>query len=603
MSDSYSSDSSNSSESSNSSNSENSSHVLSVSSHASNPSNPSNPISAKSATLTDKIKIAIANENAALLAEYIQICDTLHKGLPCDPYTPKDLPTDALYEQMKKKYQTILSSLSAKIINAKKLPVKTKHELSDLHMAQDAIIKSPEVQLADTEVICLPKYDGVSCAIRFKLDTSTERFYVDEAVTRGTDIGYTHKNTDVKDRMIQLLSSPTCPWFAKRFHALRQKYTSITVRGEIVLIDKSIQPAAPYVAGKINSKSSILDPDGVIGFKMFEITRLVDLNGNSSIPSQKKACTLITQIDKSIPVVIKHLIDTDSNTKDMISLYHTWQESLDAPIDGIVYCSPTWSYPLYKEDAAGVGYGKYALKPNISAQSLFERVEYTMAKDGKLSPILYYKQIEINSKKYSKSKGSITALNSFIKFKNLHKGSTVEVTLQGSIIPQVTDVVYEECDDKSGKSRITLPKKCPFCKGELILKDEKSGKLVTLKCSNLTCPGIVVKQIVNMLKNLKIEGYAEKSVMKLLNENDNDYMKLFSAIDEKKGKNYVHNKIYNCTVGDLIYALNIATRTTMSKYPRVWSIRMNRVSEEILAVKEELKNKEGALVEMVSAYL
>lgn len=544
-------------------------------------------------SLTDRLKIAIATSNIPLLGKLIKVCDKLHAGQECDGFKPEDIPSDELYEQAKRKYEEAKAAQAeAKAIT--KSEAKEKHLLSDLHMAQDAIIKSPEVKLEHITVICMPKYDGVSCTIRFVLNEETNMFEVEAAVTRGTDIGTSHKNTDVKDRIIPMLMSDTCPWFAKRFHSFRKYYKQVTVRGEIVLVTKDIKPAAPYVAGKVNSKAKVIDTDGVIGFKMFEITRLIDHDGNVTIPTQKRACSLITQIDRSIPVVIKELADSTSNTTDFMRLFNTWSESLDSPIDGIVYCQPDWRYPATESETHGVDYGKYALKPNVSAQTTFEDVEYTIAKDGRITPILHFKQIVIEGKKYAKATSSIEEINNYIKYKNLHKGSVVTVTLQASIIPKVTDVVYEEGD------AIYLPKRCLVCHSKLVLKEEKT---ITLYCPNSICPGALIKQLENLLRTLNIEGFAKKTIIKILGENDNDYLQLFQAIDAKKGKGFSQRMIRGSTVSNLLIALNLATKTSLNKIPNLYPIRDNKVMDHLVIIREELSRYDSILVSMVMEYI
>ena len=435
-------------------------------------------------------------------------------------------------------------------------------------------------------------YDGVSCAIRFVWDDEADKFVIDAAETRGADVGFTHKNTNMKDRMIQLLESDTCPW-TDRFNKLHSKYKTVTVRGEVVLIDKSKTPAAPYVSGKINSKSKILDEEGVIGFKIFEITRLIDLNDEVVVPTQKIACKLISQIDKTIPFEIVHL--TSNSTEELMSLYDKWNEELESPIDGVVYCEPLWKYPQNELDASGVNYGKYALKPTQFTPTTFERVEYKVGKDGKLGPIIYYKTVTIGGKKYEKAKSSITELIKFIEEKRVGPGSTIDLKLCASIIPKVEDVISDTSD-----SPISLIRHCPECGSDLELK---RNKVVTLTCKNLSCPGKIIKQLVTLFKSIGISGYAEKTITNLLKENNNDYMKILPAVDRAKGKNFVTEKIHDCSVGDLLYGLNVATRVSLKKIEQMWDIRNEKVSSEIDVMRDYVSGIHSILSNMVLAYL
>lgn len=543
-------------------------------------------------TLSDEIKVAITKGYAPTLAKLINICENLHRGIEVDGYEISDIPSDSLFEQLKQKYEEVRAAVASKIATGKKVSTKKGKILSDMHMAKDAIIKNSVSLLDNTIVICMPKYDGVSCAIRFVWNDEIDSFIVDAAETRGTDVGFTHKNTNMKDRMIQLLESDTCPWI-ERFNKLHSKYKTVTVRGEVVLVDKSIQPAAPYVAGKINSKSKILDAEGVIGFKMFEITRMIDLEGNISVPSQKVACSLISQIDKTIPFEIIEL--TSDSTQQLMQVYEKWNETLDSPIDGVVYCDLKWKYPQTETEASGVNYGKYALKPMQLVPTIFERVEYKVAKDGKLSPIIFYKQVSIAGKKYAKAKSSITELLRFIEDKHVGPGSTIDLKLCASIIPKVEDVVVDTSDKP-----IKLITHCPDCGSELVLK---RNKIATLTCINPTCKGIVIKQLVTLLKTLKITGYAEKTVENILGECGSNFMKVFDAIDEAKYKGFVKSKIDEATVGDLIYGLNLATRTSLQKIKHIWDIRNMKVNDEVEIVRDFISKYHTVITSMILAYI
>ena len=544
-------------------------------------------------SLTEEVENAIVKPEAPVLNHLIEICDSLHKGIAVDGYAVDDIPPDHLYEQMKQKLEELKVSVASKIATARKPPVKKSKTISDIHMAKDAIIKKSEALLEDTTVVCMPKYDGVSCAVRFVWDDETNQFEIDEAQTRGTDVGLTHKTTDMKDRMNQLLESDTCKWF-KHFQKLHKKYKSITVRGEVVLIDKTKLPAAPYVSGKINSKSKVFDEEGVIGFKMFEITRLIDLENVVSVPSQRMACKLISQVDSTIPYEVIDL--TTDATDELMEIYNGWVEDLDSPIDGVVYCEPSWKYPQTEAESKGVNYGKYALKPNLSTPSTFESIEYGVGKDGKLNPVIFYKQVTINGKKYNKASCSISALYSFINDKHIGPGSTVELQLRGSLIPHISSVVA----DTSGEP-IALIDKCPECGSDLSLKHNKD--IVTLTCLNIACPGILITQLVTLFKTLKLTGFAEKTIMKLLKENDNDYQKLFPAVDIKKGKDFVRSHIRSCLIGDLIYGLNISTRAKMKNIDAIADVITSKVSDEMETVKAYITTKPSVLVNMILPYL
>ena len=551
-------------------------------------------------TLSDLIKIAIAKNDGQKLAAYIEVCDSLHSGIPAQGFGVEDIPTDALYEEAKARLELIKSRISSSLITPRVTRTKTStKQISDLHMAQDAIIKNSRVLLKDTHILCMPKYDGVSCAIRFIYNEKSKRFDVDAATTRGKDVALSHKNTDMTERIKPILYSTTCPWFKSRFHKLGAKYKSITVRGEIVLITRTIPRAAPYVAGRVNSHLEVIDAEHVMGFKMFEITRMIDYEDIQRVPTQRQACHLITQIDTSIPVVEMDLTDDEeANNEQMYELYNKWNEELSSPIDGVVYTTEDWKYPLFAHETHGVSYGKYAMKPNVDTQTTFTGIEYTMSMDGKLNPSFTFEAFEVDGKRYPRAPvRCINNLIDFIENKHLHIGSTITVTLQGLISAQVSDVVDEPAP---ANTLIQLPTTCPYCKRKLTLT---RGKISTLKCTNIECPAIMVKKITNMLKCLHFTGYSDKTVMKLIEQAKGDYNRVLPLMETKVN---VKEHLMQTSVGDLIIALGLATRTTLARISSINPIRMNPIRDELAKVREYLMNTPTGsqiLIGMILAYI
>lgn len=524
-------------------------------------------------SLTDQLAIAVANKDVDELKRLLHICDSLHKGKAVEGYTSEDLPPDDNYEEALRAYRSLTTVPKPTV---ELLP----DELDDLYMPRDAIIKDSVARMTG-KVICLPKYDGVSCAVRFVRNGA--RFVIDKAVTRGVDHGFNHKNTDMTATMTDFLK--TCTWIRK---LSKVKAKQLTVRGEIVLIDKTACSSAPasFVAGLVNSKSKVLDPDHVLGFKLFEITRYIKEDGTSMVPTQLQACSIISKLDGTIPYVI---VDLPTNGTDtLMKLYDEWQ-SLDAPIDGVVYCEPDWHYPHYASDVSSkAGYGKYALKPNLFGHALFKEIEYTIAKDGLLSPIVHFEPVMIQRKTYQTSKVSTATLIKMME-DGLHKGSTLELKVAAGIMPAVTRVI-----DNSNHCYMHLPTDCPFCKSALKRND---GKIPTIRCTNERCIGVVAKYIVNMVKVLQIAGYGEITVMKLLKSGTyEDAFRRLDASADLKGK------LSEATVANVLCALSIATRTSVSK-TSISHLADRKLSEVADVVKTFLESHKSVLVELVLPYI
>ena len=551
-----------------------------------------------SSSFEDQLRIAITEHNAIKLAEFIELLDDFHRGNTKLIETYPDIGeiTDNLYEQAKSAYEEVQGKAvnQFQALSHKKLVETQRVPISDLAMTKDGIIKDSVVNLTSTHICCMPKYDGISCAIRFLWNDSLDSFVIDEAKTRGSDVGVGHKDTNMKNKIQQVLDSDRCSWWPRKFNGFHRLFKQISVRGELVLNNKEIGCPAPYVAGKVNAKSEILDPENVMTYKIFEITRVVTLDGKTLIPGQLKALKYIHALDENFPYVEFDLTeDSESNTKLLLNQFKVWQETLENPIDGVVYTTKDWTYPAYQDETHGVNYGKYALKPNEMSVSQITGIEYTMSKDGKLNPILKFTPTKINGKNYKQAKSAISNLVGFINNSKIGIGSTIDVTLQASIIPQVTRVV----NDSAGENKFELPTVCPMCGSALDFKTVKS--ISTLTCVNLNCKGRVIKRLVNLMKNLKVPGFAEKNLNKLLEEIKYDYSKLFDKIDEKMGNNYMKNTIMNVEVGNLMIGLGIGTKTTIKKLPNVGTVIENKVSHEIINVKKELSGKQDILIKLI----
>lgn len=521
-------------------------------------------------TLTDLVKNSIANNNIAEMLELKEICDKLHRNDVVEGYAPEDMPSDALYEQLKTTLSQEQSHVANGLLKKQKksdhvFGYHEKEQLSDMYMAKDAIRKKSTAELTDCVILCTPKYDGCSVCARFVWKDDT--FVLDAAETRGDDIGYDdHKSTDMKAKLQILLDSDRCSWWPEKFNEMHKFANSVTIRGEVVLVDKSItSPPAPYVSGQIGLKYGTFDEKGVIGFKPFEITRVIDIKGKSRVPSQLESCKLFKHIDPKLDFkLLKLPNDVEKSTEAIYKLFNNWKETLESPIDGVVYCDETWSYPLYKEEAKGVKYGKYAMKPSDTMVSKLVRIEYNIAKDGKLTPIIYYKPIEYGGKKYEKAKSCISNLDEFIALKGLGIGSTIDVTFQKGIIPDVTDVVKDTADEK-----LTLPERCPICNEKINLKRNKS--ITTLTCTNQNCRGILIKKLNHFCTNLKIKGYGDKTLDKLLQT------KTMSGVLESFGD--IKKIILESNVSDFLIALDLFSKTNLKKNARAFEIKDHLVRD------------------------
>lgn len=546
-------------------------------------------------SLLDQIKLAIADVDVDELKRLKDICDKLHRGIEVEGYVADNMPPDGTYEEMKHRIEELetVGKLSGQLmtetVHSTYFRARPQKRLSEFHMDKDAIIKSSHIEasLKGQEILVMPKYDGVSCCIKFERNEKGT-FDITKARTRGVDVGLINNSTDMTERIKQILYSSTCPWFP-RINALTKQFKSITVRGEIVLVKKLDKPAAAYVAGKVNSKFAEIDKEKVIGFKMFEMTRCN--NGtNEYIISQEKANKAFQSIDKSL-VFERFVLESD---EQMLALFDKWNKELSSPIDGLVYCRPDWKYPSYKEEM-GVKYGKFALKPYETKTARFESVDYNIGKDGKLVPIIHFTPIEYNFRKYKQAKTTPSILATMITEKRLSKNSVLDISFPGGI-PYVNGAAL----NKDAEKTVEFPTNCPSCLQKLDISVDKNGKTV-IRCLNRTCPAVLNKLLVQLMTNIKAKGIAEKRITSAMYYATADFVSVFHNLDTQlNAEGYIKLRILEAPVSSLFIGLDIYTATTIKKDAVLEPILANKVQDELLTVRRELaKYKDNIIVDAV----
>lgn len=473
-------------------------------------------------SLKKQIKIAITNNDIDKMYELKDICDRMHStGEGYKNYIPGDLPTDTLYEELVRKIDS--SAYDLRIVSQKGLEtnasyvrkdgqgistneVKHRHEkyISDMWMG--SITKETEIKEIKNAML-LPKYDGCSCGVRIKRNAAG-KFELVEALTRGNDKGYSVKKSNITDKFAQisttLLSSFSSNEFQFKNKRKLSEATCITLRGEIVLKRRDTTDSAPasFAAGKINGGFDVWEKAiNLLEFIPYEIMRIYfsDDPYDIYVPTQSEVIELLGKFDLFDTDIIDYL-DLSPNSLDyVIQHFHSLESIITEPIDGVVYCSQDWKYPLRKEETTPKSYGKYAWKPSSEATTILQNINYSLARDGKFTFILCYEPIKINGKTYKQAK---TATSRLLNFKGIGIGSIITVKLAGDISPMIDDFINESDDIIPYE----IPNKCPFCNKQTQLKN---GKTPTLSCVNPSCPEVLKQKMKNFLSELGIKGIAE----------------------------------------------------------------------------------------------
>ena len=470
------------------------------------------------------VRSAIANRDIKQMYELKDICDHIHStGLNYKGYTREDLIEDELYEEMIRKINELSKKTTQvfkkgvnenggyirKDSNLKSIEGITKLKrtreiktVDDLWMG--SVIKIQKVPDFDEDVILLPKFDGCSCCVRLIRDDLSKDFELDVATTRGTEIGFDVERSNLTHKIVDLIGDLITKMSKHDFY-------NVTIRGEIVRKHKNINAPASWVAGKINGGDKVWkDAVDELVYIPFEITRInsssnypfidggyIDVEKNI-VPTQIESCD-ISNIDYPYDILMNPTL------KDIMDFFDELQHNIDNPIDGVVYCPISWTYPTTKERTQPKQYGKYAWKPSSEGTSILTDVEYSISKEGRIELKFEYEPVMINGKNYKHAKCAINSY--FEKIEGISFGDIVIIKLCGDISPYIASF-----EKNYNTTPFNLPKKCPFCNNdtEIVTKNKKK----MLFCTNENCRGILSQCMLMFLSSMQIKGIADKTLSK-----------------------------------------------------------------------------------------
>ena len=483
------------------------------------------------------------------------------------------------YQRKKQKHEAYIG-VYAKLDRSENQPI----------LIMDGIELPKQIPTINQPVILMPKFDGCTIAISFN-DSS-----VLVAHTRGVDSTVGNKKINFVTEKMKYLLDPK-----KAFESLRKTtYLSITckdmnklgnnnktkkvriqtkfiteirIRAECVKSNKDTPDTATgFVAGGINGKletfTSRLDnlclrpfEVGLIKYKDIETDNIIDI-----VPTQESALDILSKMNllAFTPIVL----DNVDSGYGFISLLDRLQDEHKEPLDGIVYCPASWTYPYVTEESSKrVNYSKYKFKRNNSAQTRLLGISYSIGATGKYTPTLEYETVMINDKNYKQAKMAVKRIQDFGK---IYVGQPCDVELKADINPMVIRVYEPENTDEE----IKLIRNCIHCRKKLDYKTNKQGDVVIF-CTNTNCLGIIRQRIVKFLNTIKYKGISEKT---LINDNIAD---INAVLFKKPIKPYLNGlsvtDIYiGCGLCTITSAKHVVPNTNLSI--RHW----NQIRENLL---------------------
>lgn len=223
------------------------------------------------------------------------------------------------------------------------------------------------------------------------------------------------------------------------------------------------------------------------------------------------------------------------NKDNILSIIEEWKEKvkkIDIPTDGLVFTSR--NIELFNK-LGNTGHhprGAIALKWTDETKTTTIRdIEWSVGRTGIITPVAIFDKVRLGLGS-NVTKASLHNLSIMEKL-GVRINSQTEIFLSNMIIPQVASV-----KDTKNSIDVEVPKICPSCGKELIIK-EKNG-IKTLHCINKDCSKQNISNILNTFSNeaLFVKGLGESQIedmltTKVVTNKISDFYKLSKELPEE----------------------------------------------------------------------
>lgn len=403
------------------------------------------------------------------------------------------------------------------------------------------------------ELVASIKLDGLTCRLTYENGVLTK------AETRGN--GYV--GSDITEHV-------------KRFKNVPLKINkagSYVVDGEAIITDEDFAEVNKNGEYK-NSRNlasgtlSVLDTSLVAKRKLsFIAWDVVEGSGNNLKNNLNEAKELCFDV---VPSWVANNLDANK-LQGTIDYVFEFAKDEGLPCDGVVF---KFNDIEYGKSLGATSHHfrngiAYKAKDDVYETELLD-IEWTIGKTGVLTPTAVFKPVDIDGTTVERaSVHNVSILEDLA----LTIGDTIEVYKANMIIPQIKrNVSAEWRDENGGISSWQLPTKCPVCGGKTERKETDNSEV--LICTNDNCKGKLLGKLTHFVsKNaMNIDGLSEATLGKFielewltkfidiyyLDANKEEMMKL-EGFGEKSVKKLLNSieKSKNTTLDRFIYALSI----------------------------------------------
>lgn len=440
--------------------------------------------------------------------------------------------SDSAYDELWFELKELLNDPEVKNASKKmKMPLGEQHSFLDKVTHLVPILSLDKIKSSDDAFgknikKFVDKYSTNSgYLIESKLDGLTVVMYKsnDGAVTFATR-GGSSQGENVTEQMMKIEGIAECA---------KKSPNGIIIRGEVIIRKEDFEDSDKYsnarnaVSGALRSKEIGSAADIGARYVVYDIL---------SSHSKGEIEDLKTLEDIGFEIVDNLYIDDRTDAQSLADKITTvikgnWREKSHYELDGLVIKPIIKNENVYDGDGHHAK-GQIAIKfPPKGDVTHLRDIEFTIGKDGRMTPVAIYDEIEIDGVKMSRaSVGSWSNLNKL----NIKIGDKIYVIRSNDVIPQI-DAVLERYET----SKPILQPKDTWTDGAHLYtevsepiedKIAKSANALKIKAFNsksykLLLDACLIKEFADLFKlkdkkdeMLKIKGLGQRKVESLLNE-------------------------------------------------------------------------------------
>ena len=356
--------------------------------------------------------------------------------------------SDSAYDELWFELKSLLEDEEVRKHSRKlKMPLGTQTSFLDKVSHLVPVLSLDKVKSADTSFKKnIDKFDkayntGEGYLIESKLDGLTVVMYKQNGQVTFATRGGSNQGENVTDQMLQLDEVKS---------AADKAPEGMIVRGEAIIPKSKFEQSEKYSNAR-NAVSGALRSKEIGSFASVE-PRFVAYDIMSS-HSQDEVSDLKTLSELGFDTVTYKLVPSHSDLYQeiKIAVESDWRDCELFEIDGLVI-KPIRKNKVEYDGDGHHAKGQIAVKfPPKGKTTYLRDIDFTVGKDGRMTPVAIYDEIEIDGVKMSRA--SVGSWSNLLKW-NVSIGDKIFVVRSNDVIPQI-DAVLERYDDSEP---ITQPK-------------------------------------------------------------------------------------------------------------------------------------------------